>query len=153
MAALVAQRAAGQRRRGALVSCQGANSSSGSDGSASGDDASQHSDASPGSASSQRPIPWTLTFDIRERETIWTDENKVCCLAHGHAPRLVLLHTRPGNEPVSVRVGILRASVCCTGSPGSVICSKGAWHGQGHAVISPPPAHTAPARPKCVITL
>lgn len=29
------------------------------------------------SASPQRPIPWTLTFDLRERETIWTDENKV----------------------------------------------------------------------------
>ncbi len=24
-----------------------------------------------------RPPPWTLSFDIRERETDWTDENKV----------------------------------------------------------------------------
>lgn len=29
------------------------------------------------SAYHQRPVPWAITFDIRERETIWTDENKV----------------------------------------------------------------------------
>ena len=30
---------------------------------------------------SERPPPWALTFDIRERETEWTDENKVSCTA------------------------------------------------------------------------
>jgi hypothetical protein len=40
------------------------------------DDASSSNNAEPAS-SQQRPIPWSLTFDLRERETIWTDENKV----------------------------------------------------------------------------
>ncbi|EIE20528.1 hypothetical protein COCSUDRAFT_48546 [Coccomyxa subellipsoidea C-169] len=68
------QRGACQRRRGPNVACQGASSSS--DGNAPGNDASAQSNASDGNPSSQRPAPWTIIFDIRERETIWTDENK-----------------------------------------------------------------------------
>ena len=88
LSTLIAQRAAGQRRRGAAVTCQGVKFSSGSDGDTPD---SQAGSASAAFASSQRPIPWTLTFDIRERETIWTDENKVCRHAHFHACRELAL--------------------------------------------------------------
>ena len=37
----------------------------------------QSSGQPPSPAPQQRPIPWNLTFDLRERETLWTDENKV----------------------------------------------------------------------------
>ena len=29
---------------------------------------------------SEREPPWAMTFDLRERETEWTQENKVSCL-------------------------------------------------------------------------
>lgn len=37
----------------------------------------QSSGQAPSPSPQQRPIPWNLTFDLRERETLWTDENKV----------------------------------------------------------------------------
>ncbi|BDA50590.1 hypothetical protein COCOBI_16-2660 [Coccomyxa sp. Obi] len=67
--------AAQQRRRGTIRGTQAASANNDSTKDAPSD-ASANSSSADASASPQRPIPWTLTFDLRERETIWTDENK-----------------------------------------------------------------------------
>ncbi|CAL8464994.1 g4529 [Coccomyxa elongata] len=64
---------AAEHRRRVTLSCRAANFNNDSTKDASSDAATNSNSAD---ASAQRPIPWTLTFDLRERDTIWTDQNK-----------------------------------------------------------------------------
>ncbi len=65
-----------------------------------------------------RPPPWTLSFDLRERETDWTDENKVSDSAVAR-----VAHTEVAADIAAMeRVTISLACACIIESVQNFLC-------------------------------
>ncbi len=115
----------GRRRSVASLRCQATNQHS-------SDNADRFKEAAAQSTSAyhQRPVPWAITFDIRERETIWTDENKV------RQPTFTTVESSAVQSPrfyLSMHPALVSSSQACVDVAMSLhvlsLCSHPDWAG------------------------